>query len=177
MVPLSHNFRNLYQSVVCWIATGIGTALAASVALGLELVHTSPPKPVSEGVCESFIMLNLFPVPPLQALQRGPLGRHLALQSVACLGGSDSSIFSPAAGKGVAPFEEHSQRRSGQFSRRKCRTERSLCESTGVRLASVAACPLVPRCEYPIDVPLNQDGSVLSRMSVRCPSQQKSSKE
>ncbi|OLQ00356.1 4-hydroxy-3-methylbut-2-en-1-yl diphosphate synthase, chloroplastic [Symbiodinium microadriaticum] len=46
-----------------------------------------------------------------------------------------------AVGKGVAPFEEHSQRRSGQFSRRKC--------------------------EYPIDVPLNQDGSVLSRMSVK----------
>eukprot|EP00439_Symbiodinium_sp_Y106_P012981 s3795_g1.t3 len=46
-----------------------------------------------------------------------------------------------AVGKGVAPFEEHSQRRNGQFSRRKC--------------------------EYPIDVPLNQDGSVLARMSVK----------
>ncbi|CAE7469373.1 ISPG [Symbiodinium natans] len=46
-----------------------------------------------------------------------------------------------ALGKGVKPFEEHSERRNGQFSRRKC--------------------------EFPIDVPLNQDGSVLARMSVK----------
>jgi len=44
-----------------------------------------------------------------------------------------------AVGKGVPPFEERSGRREGQFSRRKC--------------------------EYPPDVPLNMDGSVLVSMS------------
>mmetsp|Transcript_72139 Transcript_72139/g.146305 ORF Transcript_72139/g.146305 Transcript_72139/m.146305 type:complete len:804 (+) Transcript_72139:89-2500(+) len=44
-----------------------------------------------------------------------------------------------AVGNGVEPFEEKSGRRNGQFSRRKC--------------------------NYPIDVPLNVDGSVLTTMS------------
>jgi len=46
-----------------------------------------------------------------------------------------------AIGKGVSPFEEHSQRRSGVFSRRKC--------------------------DFPLDIPLNQDGSVLCRISAK----------
>eukprot|EP00441_Pelagodinium_beii_P019752 CAMPEP_0197654360 /NCGR_PEP_ID=MMETSP1338-20131121/38807_1 /TAXON_ID=43686 ORGANISM="Pelagodinium beii, Strain RCC1491" /NCGR_SAMPLE_ID=MMETSP1338 /ASSEMBLY_ACC=CAM_ASM_000754 /LENGTH=792 /DNA_ID=CAMNT_0043229801 /DNA_START=75 /DNA_END=2454 /DNA_ORIENTATION=- len=46
-----------------------------------------------------------------------------------------------AIGKGVAPFNEHSERRNGVFSRRKC--------------------------EFPLDIPLNQDGTVLSRITVK----------
>lgn len=51
------------------------------------------------------------------------------------------SVAERAIGKGVAPFEEHTERRNGVFSRRKC--------------------------EFPIDLPLNQDGSVLATMDVK----------
>ncbi|CAE8612366.1 unnamed protein product, partial [Polarella glacialis] len=43
-----------------------------------------------------------------------------------------------AIGKGVTTFEEHNERRNGTFSRRKC--------------------------EFPLDIPLNADGSVLTTM-------------
>lgn len=49
------------------------------------------------------------------------------------------SCAEDALGKGVAPFEEKGSRRDGIFSRRKC--------------------------EYPLDVPLNQDGTVLARIA------------
>ncbi|CAE8677385.1 unnamed protein product, partial [Polarella glacialis] len=46
-----------------------------------------------------------------------------------------------AIGKGVTTFEEHNERRNGTFSRRKC--------------------------EFPLDIPLNADGSVLTTMDVK----------
>eukprot|EP00933_Yihiella_yeosuensis_P045150 TRINITY_DN40475_c0_g1_i1.p1 TRINITY_DN40475_c0_g1~~TRINITY_DN40475_c0_g1_i1.p1 ORF type:complete len:817 (-),score=209.63 TRINITY_DN40475_c0_g1_i1:118-2502(-) len=51
------------------------------------------------------------------------------------------NVAQRAIGKGVSPFDERSQRRNGQFSRRKC--------------------------EFPLDVPLNQDGSVLSKITAK----------
>lgn len=50
-------------------------------------------------------------------------------------------VAEQALGKGVEPFDEKTERRKGVFYRREC--------------------------TWPIDVPLNQDGSVFARMSVK----------